>query len=218
MQKDTLLGLRLDIVWLIGALLSPGDLKYLRLVCHALHEKTLDSSASRCLRSISTDLADPSLSQINALCKRKHACKYVRSLSLLVRGTEDCSVPSWGSDIFWDPDRNSPLNAAPVRTLRDNLLYNLVNCRSFSIRYYQHEGRLHPADLPFGECIAVFLAIIADTGIPVTSFQFLGPRGGMPNADDLHHRFRTGRLVRIIDIQNLDDKALGGSSISAVGT
>lgn len=197
MQEVTLFELSSDLVWLIGDLLSPRDLQSTRLVCHDLYEKTFDCFASRFCRSISTDLTGPSLSLINALCKRRRACENVQSLSFLARGTSDLSGPCWNSDLFWDPDRNSPLEAAPVRTLRDNLLYNLVNCRSFSIRYYQHSHRKRPTDLPFGECIAVFLAIMVDTGIPVTSFQFLGPGADpqncvarnceMSDADDLHH-------------------------------
>jgi hypothetical protein len=187
MQESPLHELPSELVWLIGGLLSRRDLQSVRLVCHDLYEKTFDSFASRFLRSISTNLTASSLSQVNALCKRRRACENVQHLSFLARGTTDLTGPSWSRDLFWDPDRNSPLDAAPVRTLRDNLLYNLVNCRSFSIRYYQHSYRMYPTDLPFGECIAVFLAIIADAGIPVTSFQFLGPDGYMTDADDLHH-------------------------------
>ena len=163
-------------VWLVMSLLDQQDLMSLRLVCHDTDTKTFGFFASRFLKSISTNLKAHDLARLNALCKGKRACPYVQRLAFYARGSNDRLGPYWDKDIFWDSRLHlqSPLKAAPVKTLRDNLLHDLVNCRSFSIAYHRAYS---PADrllgvLPLGACIYVFLAIIADTRIPVTSFQF----------------------------------------------
>lgn len=176
-MEESICTLPVELVDLVIGSLDREDVQNLRRACWALHDKTLHWYASRYLARIRTDFSKPNLSTIYALSK-KPARVYVRLLTFealsQVRGPGEAVAKgfewkTWGDTAQELP--SDPLGVECLRNLRDNLKDDLVNCRSFGLASFEKDS------LQLADVLAIFIAILADTQLPVQSFYFRQERG-----------------------------------------
>lgn len=158
--------LAIELIEKIASELEPVDLFSLRLVCKELNKKTLHAFGRSCLATIQTDLSRKSLQRLGELSEHEQLKHYVRTL--LIKGPNDI-----GREFLWNRHPSGylvpPLPA--VQILRDILLNNLVNCRSFHIYRDHEEEDVYESDcLTPSDVVGIILSIITETSLPVKSF------------------------------------------------
>ncbi|KAJ5715544.1 uncharacterized protein N7483_012725 [Penicillium malachiteum] len=142
----------------------------LRLVCRDLQKKTFNHFARRFFSSIRTDLSEESLSRINALSRHEELRPHVQGLAFMLQNGIGRGLVwnrhSWGS-------LSSPMEIEQIRRLRDNLVNNLINCRSFFIVCRYPEGHPDLNRVTVTDAVAVFFALVVDSQLPVSSFHLV---------------------------------------------
>lgn len=172
MQSSSLCNLPVELIELIVAELAiqefEGTLKF-RSVCRELDAKSFHWFASRHLRELWVDPRHRYLSRLHVLCRKsKRALPYVRHLSFCARPARYTRPPN-GWEYFPCITCMSPWKASLIWRLRDNLANDLIYCRSFSIRTLPK--RFYFDYIQIAEAIAACFSVIADSRIPVRSFQ-----------------------------------------------
>lgn len=170
MTTSTICPLATELVELIADRLESDDIFALRLTCRDIQEKTFHFFCCRFFRCLQTDLSQSSLGRINALSKHRQFRAYVQGLAFVLgKGV--------GRDIAWSRHPwgplSAPLRVECIRTLKDNLLHNLVYCRSFYVICRYPEGRLDLDRMTVSDAVAVFFSIIADSHLPLKSFHLV---------------------------------------------
>ncbi|KAJ6023734.1 hypothetical protein N7540_004531 [Penicillium herquei] len=149
---------------------DPDSLLDLRLVCRDLQKKTFNHFARLFFSSIRTDLSEGSLSRINALAHHEELRPHVQGLAFMLRN-------GIGRGLVWNRHPWGPLSAPmemeQIRRLRDNLVNNLINCRSFFIVCRYPEGHPDLDRVTVTDAVAVFFALVVDSGLPVSSFHLV---------------------------------------------
>lgn len=162
--------LPVELVELITGILEADGLLALRLVCRGLQRKTFHHFAQRFFSSIKTDLSGESLSRINALSQNVALCPYVNGLAFMLQN-------GVGRGLVWDRHPwgpiSAPLEVEAIRSLRDNLIQNLTNCRSFFIFCRYPEGHPDMSHVTITDAVAVFFALVVDARLPVSSFHLI---------------------------------------------
>ncbi|RJE20997.1 hypothetical protein PHISCL_06667 [Aspergillus sclerotialis] len=152
----------------IASHLNPEDILALRLTCRDVEEKTFHFFCCQFFKHLRTDLSRSSLARINALSKHKQFKQCVQGLEVDL-GT------GLGRDIVWERHSwgplASPLLVEEIQNLKNTLLYDLVNCRSFFIFCRYPEGRLDLTRMTITDAVAVFFAIISDSLLPLKAFS-----------------------------------------------
>ncbi|KAJ5151584.1 hypothetical protein N7492_009879 [Penicillium capsulatum] len=162
--------LAVELVELIASFLNKDSLLQLRLSCRALQKKTFHHFARRCFASVKTDLSEESLGRLDALSQHQALRPYVQGLGFALQNEV-------GHGLVWDRHPWGPLAApmevAAIRRLRDNLIYNLPNCRSFFILCRFPEGHPDMTRVTMTDAMAVFFALVVDGSLPVSSFHLI---------------------------------------------
>lgn len=140
----------------------------LRLVCRELQTKTIHYYARRFFSSVKTDLSSDSLRRINSLSQHQLIRPYVQGLAFMLQ-------KGVGHGIEWERYRWGPLSAPlqieAIRTLHNNLLHDLTNCRSFFIFCRYPEGQPDLGRVTITDAVRVFFALL--DGIKVHSFHLI---------------------------------------------
>lgn len=162
--------LAVELVELIAGFLDGNDLLGLRLVCGELQRKTFHHFAQRFFSSIKTDLSGDSLRRINALSQHTALRSYVHGLAFMLQN-------GVGRGLVWDRHPwgpiSAPLEVEAIRSLRDNLIQSLTNCRSFFIFCRYPEGHPDMSHVTITDAVAVFFALVVDACLPVSSFHLI---------------------------------------------
>lgn len=162
--------LAVELVELIAGCLESDSLLDLRLTCRELQNKTFRHFAQRFFSSIKTDLSEDSLGRINALSHHYALRPYVHGLAFMLQN-------GVGRGLVWDRHPWGPLSAPmeveAIGRLRDNLINNLTNCRSFFIFCRYPEGHPDMNHVTITDAVAVFFALIVDAQLPVSSFHLI---------------------------------------------
>ncbi|KAJ5209340.1 hypothetical protein N7449_003719 [Penicillium cf. viridicatum] len=162
--------LPVELVELIAGFLDADGLLALRLVCRGLQRKTFHHFAQRFFSSIKTDLSGESLHRINALSQNVSLRPYVNGLAFMLQN-------GVGRGLVWDRHPwgpiSAPLEVEAIRSLRDNLIQNLTNCRSFFIFCRYPEGHPDMSHVTITDAVAVFFALVVDARLPVSSFHLI---------------------------------------------
>ncbi|CAI7648891.1 unnamed protein product [Penicillium discolor] len=162
--------LPVELVELIAGFLDADGLLALRLVCRGLQKKTFHHFAQRFFSSIKTDLSEESLHRINALSQNAALRPYVNGLAFMLQN-------GVGRGLVWDRHPwgpiSAPLEVEAIRSLRDNLIQNLTNCRSFFIFCRYPEGHPDMSHVTITDAVAVFFALVVDARLPVSSFHLI---------------------------------------------
>ncbi|KAJ5691793.1 hypothetical protein N7462_001216 [Penicillium macrosclerotiorum] len=162
--------LAVELVELIASFLGGDNLLDLRLVCRKLQKKTFHQFARRYFSSIKTDLSAESLGRIHALSRNQALRPYVHGLAFMLQN-------GVGRGLIWDRHPWGPLSAPmeieAIRQLRDNLVHNLTNCRSFFIFCRYPEGHPDMSRVTITDAVAVFFALIVDAELPLSSFHLV---------------------------------------------
>lgn len=166
-----------ELVDLVTSYLELEDAQQLRLVCRDLYARTIDYYTSQYVKHIKTDLSASSLDAISAFSKQARARLYIRTFRL------EIGCPSWknrGSIPKCIHKRTDaprpdwpriPPSDGRMKTLGDNLRNDLVNCRAFDIAHLAHMFCERPTSLSMASTFAALMAMIADTELPIKSFQ-----------------------------------------------
>ncbi|KAJ5773763.1 hypothetical protein N7457_008659 [Penicillium paradoxum] len=166
----SLSSLPVELVELIADSLDADGLLNLRSVCHELQTRTFHHFAQRFFSSIKTDLSWKSLSRINALSQNIALRPYVHGLAFMLQN-------GVGRGLVWDRHPwgplSAPLEVEAIRSLRDNLIHNLTNCRSFFIFCRYPEGHPDMSHVTITDAVAVFFALVVDAHLPVSSFHLI---------------------------------------------
>jgi hypothetical protein len=162
--------LAVELVELIASFVEGDTLLDLRLVCRQIQKKSFHHFARRFFSSIKTDLSDDSLRRLNALSQHSELRTYVHGLAFMLHN-------GVGHGLVWERHPWGPL-AAPleveaIRSLRDNLIHNLTNCRSFFIFCRYPEGHPDMSHVTITDAVAVFFALVVDARLPVSSFHLI---------------------------------------------
>ncbi|KAJ5384138.1 hypothetical protein N7517_002049 [Penicillium concentricum] len=161
--------LPVELVELIAGFIDEDSLVALRLVCRKLQRKTFHHFAQRFFSSIRTDLSGDSLRRINALSQNTALRPYVNGLAFMLQN-------GIGRGLIWDRHPwgpiSAPLEVEAIRSLRDNLIHNLTNCRSFFIFCRYPEGHPDMSHVTTTDAVAVFFALVVDS-LPVSSFHLI---------------------------------------------
>ncbi|KAJ5467888.1 hypothetical protein N7475_005640 [Penicillium sp. IBT 31633x] len=167
---SSLPSLPVELVELVASLLNTDDLLHLRCVCRRIQKKTFHHFAQRCFSSINTDLSGDSLVRINALSQNIALRPYVHGLAFMLQN-------GVGRGLVWDRHPwgpiCAPLQVEAIRSLRDNLIHNLTNCRSFFIFCRYPEGHPDMSHVTITDAVAVFFALVVDACLPVSSFHLI---------------------------------------------
>ncbi|KAJ5281977.1 hypothetical protein N7478_007349 [Penicillium angulare] len=162
--------LAVELVELIADSLDAEDLLEIRLVCRDLQKKTFNHFARRFFSSIKTDLSEESLGRINALSQHEELRSYVQGLGFMLQN-------GVGRGLVWDRHSWGPLSAPmeveAIQRLRDNLVHNLTNCRSFFIFCRYPEGHPDMSRVTITDAVAVFFALVIESRLPVSSFHLI---------------------------------------------
>jgi hypothetical protein len=162
--------LAVELVELIAGFLDGNGLLELRLVCAELQRKTFHQFAQRFFSSIKTDLSGDSLRRINALSRHTALRPYVHGLAFMLQN-------GVGRGLVWDRHPwgpiSAPLEVEAIRSLRDDLIHNLANCRSFFIFCRYPEGHPDMSHVTITDAVAVFFALVVDAQLPVSSFHLI---------------------------------------------
>lgn len=162
--------LAVEIVELIACSLDEESLLNFRLSCHAVQQKTFHHFARRFFSTVKTDLSDESLGQLDALSHHRALQPYVHSLAFTIQN-------GVGRGLVWNRHPWGPLSAPmeveAVCRLRDNLMYNITNCRSFFIICRFPEGHPDMTRVTMTDAVAVFFALVLDARLPVSSFHLI---------------------------------------------
>lgn len=154
----------------IASQLDREDILAFRLSCRDVEEKTFHFFCCRFFKYLQTDLSHSSLARINALAKHKQFKQYAQCLEVSL-GT------GLGRDIVWERHSWGPLSSPSlvedIQNLKNTLLYDLVNCRSFSILCQYPEGRLDLNRMTITDAVAIFLAVISNSCLPLKSFSLV---------------------------------------------
>ncbi|KAJ5726982.1 hypothetical protein N7493_006009 [Penicillium malachiteum] len=149
---------------------DPDSLLDLRLVCRDLQKKTFNHFARLFFSSIRTDLSEESLSRINALSRHEELRSHVQGLAFMLQNGVGRGL-AWNRHP-WGP-LSAPMEIEQIRRLRDNLVNNLINCRSFFIVCRYPEGHPDLNRVTVTDAVAVFFALVVDSGLPVSSFHLI---------------------------------------------
>lgn len=162
--------LPVELVELIAGFLDADGLLALRCVCRELQRKTFHHFAQRFFSSIKTDLSGESLRRINSLSQNVALRPYVNGLAFMLQN-------GVGRGLVWDRHPwgpiSAPLEVEAIRSLRDNLVQNLTNCRSFFIFCRYPEGHPDMSHVTITDAVAVFFALVVDARLPVSSFHLI---------------------------------------------
>ncbi|OGE56142.1 hypothetical protein PENARI_c003G10807 [Penicillium arizonense] len=162
--------LAVELVELIASFLEGDTLLDLRLVCREIQKKTFHHFARRFFSSIKTDLSDDSLRRINSLSRNSELRSYVHGLAFMLHN-------GVGRGLVWERHPwgplSAPLEVEAIRSLRDNLIQNLTNCRSFFIFCRYPEGHPDMSHVTITDAVAVFFALVVDARLPVSSFHLI---------------------------------------------
>ncbi|KAJ5513754.1 hypothetical protein N7463_003306 [Penicillium fimorum] len=168
-SNSYLASLPVELVELISEFIDADGLVSLRLACHDLQRKTFHHFAQRFFSSIKTDLSGDSLRRINALSQNTALCPYVNGLAFMLQN-------GVGRGLDWDRHPwgpiSAPLEVEAIRSLRDNLIQNLTNCRSFFIFCRYPEGHPDMSHVTVTDAVTVFFAMVLDA-LPVTAFHLV---------------------------------------------
>lgn len=159
-----------ELVQAIIALLKPADLCSLRLTCKVFYQLTLHEFGCSCLKVVKTDLSFSSLQSLAVIAEHHRLRHYIRHLIIV----EVDYTMMLGRGFHWNRHPSGHLfypQPGGIEMLRD-ILARLANCESFQIcRGYIIEEltyesyRLRPCD-----ALTIILNVIANIGLPVTSF------------------------------------------------
>ncbi|KAF3017328.1 hypothetical protein E8E15_006124 [Penicillium rubens] len=162
--------LPVELVEFIAGFLDGDGLLPLRSVCRELQSKTFHHFAQRFFSSITTDLSGDSLRRINALSQNVSLRPYVNGLAFMLQN-------GVGRGLVWNRHPwgpiSAPLEVEAIRSLRDNLIQNLTNCRSFFIFCQYPEGHPDMSHVTITDAVAVFFALVVDARLPVSSFHLI---------------------------------------------
>jgi hypothetical protein len=162
--------LPVELVEFVAGFLDGDGLLSLRLVCRELQSKTFHHFAQRFFSSIKTDLSGDSLRRINALSQNISLRPYVNGLAFMLQN-------GVGRGLVWNRHPwgpiSAPLEVEAIRSLRDNLIQNLTNCRSFFIFCRYPEGHPDMSHVTITDAVAVFFALVVDARLPVSSFHLI---------------------------------------------
>lgn len=152
----------------IAGHLNAEDILALRLTCRDAEEKIFHFFCCQFFGYLRTDLSRSSLARINALSKHKQLKQYVQGMEVNL-GT------GLGRDIVWERHSwgplASPLLVEEIQNLKNTLLYDLVNCRSFFIFCRYPEGRLDLNRMTITDAVAIFFAVISESLLPLKAFS-----------------------------------------------
>lgn len=162
--------LAVEIVELISDYVESDGLIHLRLTCHDLQRKTFKNFARRFFSSIRTDLSEESLARIRLISQHQALRSYVQGLAFILqdgvgRGLTLNRHP-WGT-------LAAPLEVQALKQLGNNLLYHLVNCRSFFIFCRFPEGRPDMSRVTITDAVTVFFSLVVDAQVPASSFHLI---------------------------------------------
>jgi hypothetical protein len=162
--------LPVEVIDFVAGSLEPTDLFSLRFVCRELNLKTLHYFGRTHFSTVRTNLTSQSLQKLHDISEKKHLRDHVQTL--FIKESDGYGQRDLGEGFYW-PRHPSGCLQAPlvgVERLRDILVNDLVQCKSF--RIHGHGGtneyksdRLDPID-----AVGIILAIIAETSLPVKSF------------------------------------------------
>ncbi|CAG8256639.1 unnamed protein product [Penicillium salamii] len=163
--------LAVELVELIAESLDDNDLLEIRLVCSELQRKTFHYFAQRFFSLIRTDLSNDSLRRINAISHHAELRFHVHSLAFMLRNQNGV-----GHGLVWDRHPwgpvSAPLDVPVIRSLRNNLIHNLIHCRSFFIFCRYPEGHPDMSHFTITDVVAVFFALV-DSYLPVSAFHLI---------------------------------------------
>lgn len=149
--------------------LDPATLCSFRLACKDLYELTLPQFGSRYIDGIiRTDLSVHSLDRLRTLADNPRLGQYVHRLLVTSEDT------IYGKGIIWNRHADGhlvdPLRQDGVQQLQ-RILRSCVNCTSFQIDdSMASEDKYEDQFLTRSDVLTILLNIIADTGLPTTSF------------------------------------------------
>lgn len=162
--------LAVELVELIAGHLENDGLLELRLTCRDLQKKTFNQFAHRFFASIKTDLSAESLGRIDALSRHQELRSYVQGLAFMLQN-------GVGRGLVWNRhpwgQLSAPLEIEEIARLRDNLVHNFTNCRSFFIFCRYPEGYPDMSRVTISDAVSVFFALVVDAQLPVTSFHLV---------------------------------------------
>ncbi|KAJ5152598.1 uncharacterized protein N7482_009076 [Penicillium canariense] len=162
--------LAVELIELIASHLQGDGLLDLRLVCRDLQKKTFHHFARRFFSSVKTDLSEESLGRIDALAQNQALRPYVHGLAFMLQNEVGRGLV-WTRHP-WGP-LSAPLEIGAIRRLRDNLVNNFTNCRSFFVFCRYPEGHPDMKRVTISDAVAVFFALVVDAQLPVTSFHLI---------------------------------------------
>ncbi|KAJ5960782.1 uncharacterized protein N7479_007932 [Penicillium vulpinum] len=162
--------LPVELTELVADFLEADEVLALRLVCRELQRKTFHHFAQRFFSTIKTNLSEDSLRRINALSQNIALRPYVTGLAFMLQN-------GVGRGLVWNRHPwgpiSAPLEVEAIRSLRDNLIQNLINCRSFFIFCRYPEGHPDMTHVTITDAVAVFFALVVDARLPVSSFHLI---------------------------------------------
>lgn len=212
MESPGLCSLPVELIEIIAEYLrlTYRAVREFRLVCRELDAKCFHWYASRYLRSLLLNLRPRRLSRLDNLCRRcERAAPYVQHLTFRaerdplgarIGPPPNRQVPDRGR--YYYPSLSSPAIPNRIRTLRDNLANDLVNCHSFSISFIDGET----AFLHMEEVFTICFAVIEDSQIPVKSFELLGDMAPNSRLDFPHKEL--SQISRLSGWSHLEKLAL----------
>lgn len=168
--RGSLPSLPVELIELIAGFVDGKDLFNLRLVCGEIQRKIFHRFAQRFFSTIKTDLSEDSLHQINAISRNISLRPYIHGLAFMLQNGVGRGMV-WNRHP-WGPI-SAPLEIQAIRSLRDDLIHNLIHCRSFFIFCRYPEGRPDMSHVTITDAVAVFFALVIDACLPVSSFHLI---------------------------------------------
>ena len=166
--------LAIVLIELIACGLDSADLFSLRLACRELNRKTFRCFGHACFTTLRTNLSRESLQRLAEVSEHEQLRHHVEALLIE-------SSSNTGRGYLWNRHPSGYLvpPLPVVETLRNVLLGNLLNCRSFRF-HSDHEviNLDESTNLTLSDTIAIILTIIAETGLSLKSFYVDYTRSG----------------------------------------
>lgn len=170
-----------EVIETITMLIEPADLRFLRLVCRGLNEKTLRDFGLTNFATVQTDLSRKSLQRLRDISKSPHLAVYVQYLH--IKHTDEGKL---GRGLDWRRHPSGCLADEPnsANLLRDILSQKLLKCRSFHIQSYDEYQPPHETDcLIPSDAAGIILSMVAKAGLALRAFTIQCNHNGTGRLD-----------------------------------
>jgi len=166
-----------EVIENIATWLQASDISSLRLSCRMIERKLVYHFGSTYLPILKTDLSLGSLEALQTLARHKDLRPYVRTLHFAVPDEAPSLTRGYyfGKGFGWTRNRSGILvfPITQVQMLKEILINELVNCRSFCIDVWTEDREL-PHDencLTSSDILAIVLYLVSDPAIRILSLE-----------------------------------------------